>query len=180
MVFVSHLITFCTLQTLQSTYKKYFRDTIQILTQSRVIIRKLKLVKLMKKAEHKSSTDTARTKTQTNTESLQPEIIPDLQAITPENIVYLQRTIGNQATLRLLQRQQSPVKSRTSKPVVQRADTGLRDGGTSGDVATAVHAFASDPANAEKHPREIIPVLMGAINGKLTSLGVFPNSCRRK
>lgn len=120
---------------------------------------------LSKQAEHKPRTDT---------DNIQSDFAPELEAVTPQNIHYLQRTIGNQATLKLVQRQQNPVHQRTNKSTIQRVETGLRDSGTSSGVVNIVHAFANDAANADKHPRELLPIIMNAINAELTKIEVPP------
>lgn len=103
----------------------------------------------------------------------------DMNLSNADTLLYLQQTIGNQATQNLIRRRRQPLTESLSTELahpehLQRAETGLRDAAPTAAVAGSAHAFANDPANAEKHPREMLPGLMGEINAQLAALQIPP------
>lgn len=96
---------------------------------------------------------------------------PELPVATMEG---LQRQLGNQATLDIVQRY--AVRQQAQKQQIQREETGLRQGSAVSLTAGTAEAFASDPGNAEKSPSELIAAIEATLNGSLDAEHVPPIS----
>lgn len=110
-------------------------------------------------------------------------------SFTPNTIMYLQGTIGNQAMLKLLDEsepqeqegkqaaqsfvQGNAIQQQIQPDAVQR-ETGLRQGGAVSQTGGTADAFANDLANADKSPSELISAIEATLNASLNAEQVPP------
>lgn len=108
-------------------------------------------------------------------------------AFSPANLIHLQRTIGNQATRRLLRRQP------TVQPSIQRqTDFGLATSQNVSGFTDKVQVFQQDTANQNKSFLDLAHFAVNTVNDELKVIGVprvplndkddassLPTSCAR-
>lgn len=89
----------------------------------------------------------------------------------PDDVLYLQRVLGNQAAQDVIHRAASEDPNQTD--VVQR-ETGLRQGSAVSMTGGTADAFVNNTANADKSPTELISLLESTLNTSLNDQNVPP------
>lgn len=93
----------------------------------------------------------------------------NLNVVSRENILQLQRVIGNQAVQRLMGIKQI---QRADAPVAEKTSQGLMEKESSSRFAQTIFDWTQDPANAEKPMSEFTTVLETALNVEMDAAGV--------
>ena len=128
---------------------------------------------MRRKLPHKHATPIQQSDKQRN-QPVETVNLADNNAVTPADILHLQRTIGNNAVQRLLTSNQLTMlsTSRQTTPTIQR--TGLRDEDAAGGFSSAIKSAYRDPTNAGLSIEDFLELITPFVVESLSAIGAPP------